>query len=185
MKRIFKTMLLALVLIGGGMSVTSCDENTVSQILGLLLGNTPSTYSGTATLECLQGTYNPMNYESVAKGSATLQTSVTLNTLNATGTLTIQGVKVGDVTLGDITLYNLAYTANSDNTMCTLSLGESSSITGTFTYNGKSSEGSNAYIGKAEANGSTLSLKMTLYFGDEMTEAVNIEYAGKLVQTAQ
>ena len=110
---------------------------------------------------------------------------MTLNTLNATGTLTIQGVKVGDVTLGDITLYNLAYTANSDNTMCTLSLGESSSITGTFTYNGKSSEGSNAYIGKAEANGSTLSLKMTLYFGDEMTEAVNIEYAGKLVQTAQ
>ena len=89
-----KTMFLALLLIGGGMSVTSCDENTVSQILGLLLGNTPSTYSGTATLECLQGTYNPMNYESVAKGSATLQTSVTLNTLNATGTLTIQGVKV-------------------------------------------------------------------------------------------
>ena len=74
MKKIMKTMFLALLLIGGGMSVTSCDENTVSQILGLLLGNTPSTYSGTATLECLQGTYNPMNYESVAKGSATLQT---------------------------------------------------------------------------------------------------------------
>ena len=38
MKKIMKTMFLALLLIGGGMSVTSCDENTVSQILGLLLG---------------------------------------------------------------------------------------------------------------------------------------------------
>ena len=185
MKKILKTMLLSLVMIGGGLSVTSCDEDTVSQILSLFLGGAPSTYNGTATLDCLEGTYEPMNYKSVASGTATLQTTVTTNTLNSTATLAIQGVTVGDVTLGSITLYNLVFTGNNDKTQCTLSLGESSSITGTFTYNGQSYEGSNAYIGKAIATSSTLTLEMTLYFGDELTEAVNLTYSGQLVQSAQ
>ena len=185
MKKILKMMCLALAVLGGGIGVTSCDEETISQILGLLSGGTPSTYSGTASLECLQGTYNPMNYKKVGEGSATLQVTVSTNTFSNTATLTIQGVTVGDVQLGEITLSNLLYTANSDNTQCTLSLGESSSILGTFTYNGVSSEGSNAYIGKATVNASTAVLEMTLYYGDEMTEAVNLKYSGKVVQTQQ
>ena len=74
MKRIFKTMLLALVLIGGGMSVTSCDEETISQILGLLLGGTTYTYSGTATLECF-GPGENGGFREIVKGTASLQPS--------------------------------------------------------------------------------------------------------------
>ena len=185
MKKILKVVLLSLAVIGGGMSVTSCDEETITQILSLLVGGQASTYSGTATLECLEGTYEPMNYASLAKGTATLQATVSPSSLNGTATLTIQGVTLGDVTIGEVNLYNLAYTANSDNTQCTMDLGESSSITGTFTYNGQSHEGSSAYIGKAIATASTLTLEMTLYFGDEMTEAVNLTYSGKVVETAQ
>ena len=62
MKKILKSICLALAVLGGGIGVTSCDSETISQVLGLLLGGTPSTYSGTATIECLQGTYEPMNY---------------------------------------------------------------------------------------------------------------------------
>ncbi|MCR4922012.1 MAG: hypothetical protein K5945_09985 [Bacteroidaceae bacterium] len=185
MKKILKSICLALVLIGGAMSVTSCDDETINRVLGLLLGGTPSTYSGTATIECLQGTYEPMNYKSVAKGSATIQVTVATNTLSSTATLTIQGVTVGDVQLGEITLSNLLYTANQDNTQCTLSLGESSSILGTFTYNGALSNGSNAYIGTATVNASSAALDMTLYYGDEMTEAVNLKFSGKVVQAQQ
>ena len=176
---------MRIAVLGGGIGVTSCDSETISQVLGLLLGGTPSTYSGTATIECLQGTYEPMNYTKVAEGNATLQVTVATNTLSSTATLTIQGVTVGDVQLGEITLSNLLYTANQDNTQCALALGESSSILGTFTYKGASSDGSNAYIGKATVNASTATLEMTLYYGDEMTEAVNFKYTGKVVQTQQ
>lgn len=136
-------------------------------------------YTGTAHWECLDGVYDPMNYHRVAEDKGTQRTKVQINTLSKKATLTLQGVKVGDVTLTDVVIGQLEYNLNETNMQYSLTLGSESAFSGgSFTYNGMTFDASNLYIGKAVFTSSGMDLSMTIYYGKEMTEAVNIVFSG-------
>lgn len=147
-------------------------------ILDVNLGTT-NIYTGSASLECLEGTSNPMNYKVVGKGTAMLQTSVNVSSFDNLTTLTIQGTTVGDVTLDKLTIWKLE-SEQRNSTQYSLYIGESSSIEGHFTYNGNTFEASNLFIDNATSfSASEITLNMTIYYGSDMTEAVNMVYTGK------
>ena len=186
MKKLFKGAALGLMLMAGAGMASSCDSETINQILGALLGGgTAYTYQGTAQLEMLEGTYEPMNYKSLGKGTANMTLQLQTGLLNSgLATLTIPGVTLNGVTVGTITISNLVLSANSNNTQNYLSLGEQSSIDGTFTYNEKEYSAvtiSNLDATNNSVNTEAMTLQMTVYFGDESTEAMNITYSGKIV----
>ena len=185
MKRIFESVALCLAIAGAGLTTVSCDSDTITQILTEVLGNLLNTgetysYSGSATLECLEGTYEPMNYKSVAKGTAKLQVNLTSSN---TGTLTIQGFNLDKASMSSITISGLVMTTNNNQSQTTLALGENSAFgqNDSFTYNGKTYPASNLYIEEATATSEQLKLKMTIYFGEGMTDAVNLIYSGQAV----
>ena len=189
MKKVFRTIALGLTIVGAGLTTASCDSDTIQQILTEVLGNLLNTgqtytYSGAASIQCLEGPSTDQLSE-VAKGTATLQVNLKSST---TGTLTIQGFTIkdtkgtGTAIMTNVTLNNLAMSTDSQQTQTTLSIGDNSSFgqNDSFTYNGKTYPAANLYIEKATATSESINLKMTIWFG-EMTDAVNLEYTGKAV----
>ncbi len=182
MKRIFKTMLLALVLIGGGMSVTSCDEETISQILGLLLGGTTYTYSGTATLECF-GPGENGGFREIVKGTASLQPSITSASDN-TCTLVIPAFKLGDVTVNQMSFGGLVLTANSASTENIISISEQNgySVDGTMIYDGVEHQISGLFIKEgSKASTKSTSFMISVYFDEAGDYAVNVTFSGESI----
>ena len=166
----------------------SCDSETINQILNEVLGNLVNTgktyvYSGVANIQCLEGPSSSQLAE-IAKGSAQLQVSLKSST---TGTIYIQGFTMKDIkgngtaTMSSVTLNNLALSTDGNQTQ-TLIIGDNSSFgqDDSFTYNGTTHPATNLFIERATATSEAISLKMTIWFGDQ-TDAVNLEYSGKAV----
>ena len=85
--------------------------------------------------------------------------------------------------MSSITISGLVMTTNNNQSQTTLALGENSAFgqNDSFTYNGKTYPASNLYIEEATATSEQLKLKMTIYFGEGMTDAVNLIYSGQAV----
>lgn len=192
MKKTLFRMCLCLAILGTGITLSSCDENsTWLNIIKNLLGtNSTYTYTGDGSYECLEGTYNPMNYNRVGEFTVTSQ-YVQLTTTSSTtdmATIVLPAASSSGVSLSAITLSNLPMT--SDNTATTLAVGDNSYIDGTFTYNGHTYTAANLYISKASATSGVITLEMTIYFGtanasgeySDYTEAVNYKFTGRVVE---
>jgi hypothetical protein len=188
MKRIFKNIALCLTIAGAGLTAVSCDSETINQILNEVLGNLVNTgqtyvYSGVANIQCLEGP-NASQLAEIAKGTAQLQVSLKSST---TGTITIQGFTMkdikgtGTVTMSSVTLNNLAMSTDNNQTQ-TLIIGDNSSFgqNDKLTYNNTDHPATNLFIESATATSEAISLKMTIWFGDQ-TDAVNLEYSGNAV----
>ncbi|MGN1255664.1 MAG: hypothetical protein ACI4UA_00695 [Bacteroidaceae bacterium] len=182
MKKIIFRMCLCMAILCIGFSVSSCDEDSpwLNFIKNLIGTNATYTYSGNASYDCMEGTYNPMNYKRIGQFTASNQ-QVTLTTTanDSQATLVLPAVSSGDISLTAITISALDMTNETSAT--SLSVGENSYIDGRITYKGKTYEASNPYITKASATSGVITLEMTVYFGEEMTEAVNYKYSGKVV----
>ena len=182
MKKIISRMCLCLAILCAGVTVSSCDEsNSWIDIIKNLIGiNATYTYSGNASYECLEGTYNPMNYNRIGQFTASSQ-QITLTTAanDSQATLVLPAVSSEDISITAITISALDMTNATDAT--SLSVGDNSYIDGQITYKGKTYEASNLYITKASATSGVITLEMTIYFGEELTEAVNYKYTGKVV----
>lgn len=182
MKRIIKSIALCLTIVGAGLTTTSCDSETINQILNEVLGNLVNTgqtyiYSGTASIQCLEGA-SASQLAEIAKGTAKMQVSLKSG---RTGTITIPGFTLNGATMTQVTLYDLDMSTD-DNQTQTFIIGNSSSFgqNDAFTYNNKTYPATNLYIEKAAATSEEIYLKMTIWFGNE-TDAVNLEYSGRAV----
>ncbi|MBQ7571898.1 MAG: hypothetical protein IJT19_06635 [Bacteroidaceae bacterium] len=191
MKKVFKSAMLVLAMLTTGLVTTSCDSETLQQIIGMLFNTGQTyTYSGSATSQSLTGSYNSGEWHYVNQNHDTQLTNMTVQLQSSTtGTLTLAPYTDGAVTVQQITIYNLAMTAAADQSYTSLSIGENSTIDGTIQYNGVTYTAANLYIEKAQATSGNISLKMTLYFQaantDDYQMAINLTYTGAAVTTAQ
>ena len=212
MKKTFTRVIMALGILCSGAVVTSCDEDTITQIINIIgnLINTGQTYTytGTATSQSLTGSADNKEWvyinatKSNPEGIYEFQNmEVSLNSSKTgTGTLTIPAYQEGNVTTSLITISGLSMAVSSDQSNTKLSIGEESRIEGSLTYNGKNYTAANLSIAEAQstngdqkiegtATSAALQLEMTIYFqgeedGDDYSKAINFTYVGK-AETAQ
>ena len=184
MKRVVKTLALCLAVAGMGVATSSCDSDTINQIINAILGGQVYTYSGNAALQCLEGP-DVNHYKVQAEGTAKMQVQLTSNSLGGTCTIVIPAITVGDVNLSQLTVDGLVLTSNSSQTSSTISIGENGyNIDGTYSRGSMSHPVQGLFITEAVASDSNISLKFSIYYGaDEtnFTEAVNLTFAGEVV----
>ena len=184
MKRVVKTLALCLAVAGMGVATSSCDSDTINQIINAILGGQVYTYSGNAALQCLEGP-DVNHYKVQAEGTAKMNVQLTSNSMGGTCTIVIPPVTIGDVTLGQLTIEGLQMTSNESQTHTVISNVESNySIDGTYTRGTLSHPAQGLYITEAVASDTNISLKFSIYYGtdeENLTEAVNLTFAGEVV----
>ena len=197
MKKTFTRVIMALGILCSGAVVTSCDEDTITQIINIIgnLINTGQTYTytGTATSLALDGSTTAQGWMGdYINGNKpnTYNMQVALKSGN-TGEITIPAYTDGKVTVNGITISNLVLSASQDQSYTEISLDESgnSRIDGSITYNGVTYTTANLYIANAQATSAQIVLEMTIYFqgeedGDDYSKAINFTYKGQ-TETAQ
>lgn len=184
-------------LTGGNLAGTALQsimkDKEMANVLGTVASNllqsfnqrgTDFQYSGASTLEALAGTYEPMAYNSVGKATPNLDVKLTVNKKTVAEStmcaLTIPAYTVGDVKTTDLTIANLGITTSG--TTSTIALTDNSGFgqNCTLTYKGQTMDATTVYITSAKVVGNTLSLDMTLYYGKEYTNPVNLTYTGSI-----
>lgn len=188
MKKSFTRVIMALAILCSGVAVSSCDEETISQIISLLFNTGQTyTYTGTATSLALDGSTTAQGWMGdYINGNKpnTYNMQVALKSGN-TGELTIPAYTDGKVTVNGITIYNLVLTASQDQSYTVISLDENgnSSIDGSITYNGVTYPAANLYIANAQATSAQIALEMTIFFQkdgeDDYSKAINFTYTGQ------
>lgn len=188
--KIIRNIILTVGFLCMGGVFTSCDENTLTQLLPIITDifnpGTVYSYTGTANTESLiagekAGTWHTISESEVAPMQIDLTES------QSTITLAIPAYSEDNkVITSNITISDLVATPNSDQTYSTLSLGENCWVNGTMTYDGVKYEPAALYIEEAIASANYLKLKMTIYFrvagetGDYAT-AINFTYTGTII----
>ena len=162
--------------------------------LGLIAGEllksftnkgTAFNYSGTANVEALSGTYEPMAYNSIGKAtpalSATLTTNAQTVAASSSAALTLSAYNVGSkVSVSELTIANLGLSHSGSNTAIALTDNSGFGTNCTCTVNGKTYNAATVYITSASVSASQLSLNMTVYYGEQYTNPINITYTGNL-----
>ena len=162
--------------------------------LGLIAGEllksftnkgTAFNYSGTANVEALSGTYEPMAYNSIGKAtpalSATLTTNAQTVAASSSAALTLSAYNVGSkVSVSELTIANLGLSHRGSNTAIALTDNSGFGTNCTCTVNGKTYNAATVYITSASVSASQLSLNMTVYYGEQYTNPINITYTGNL-----
>lgn len=162
--------------------------------LGLIAGEllksftnkgTAFNYSGTANVEALSGTYEPMAYNSIGKAtpalSATLTTNAQTMAASSTAALTLSAYNVGSkISVSELTIANLGLSHSGSNTAIALTDNSGFGTNCTCTANGKTYNAATVYITSASVSASQLSLNMTVYYGEQYTNPINITYTGNL-----
>ncbi len=193
MKKLFKSALLVLAMLGTGLVTTSCNSETLQQIIDTVIGNLFNTgqtytYTGTATSQSLNGKYSTSEWRYINENKNTQLTNMTVQLKSSTtGTLTLSPYTDGAVTVNQISIYNLTMTTAADQSYTSMSIGENSSIDGNIVYNGITYTAANLYIEKAQATSGSITLNMTLYFQgteeDDYSKAINFTYTGTAITT--
>ena len=162
--------------------------------LGLIAGEllksftnkgTAFNYSGTANVEALSGTYEPMAYNSIGKAtpalSATLTTNAQTVAASSSAALTLSAYNVGSkVSVSELTIANLVLSHCGSNTVIALTDNSGFGTNCTCTVDGKTYNAATVYITSASVSASQLSLNMTVYYGEQYTNPINITYTGNL-----
>ena len=185
MKKILMAVSLCLLLAGAGV-MTSCDSDTINQILSMILGGQTYTYGGTAQLQCLaEYSEARSGYTKEQKGTANIQVQLQSNSIGGTCTLTIPAITVGEFKMGQITLSGLQLTGNSAQTQSVISINEESGygIDGKITYGSAEHDAYALYLkpGSNYATSEAISLELTIYFDESQAEAVNFTFSGNVV----
>lgn len=196
MKKVFKSMMIALSFLSMGMLTTSCEEGGIlSQILGNLFG-TGQTYNfiGTASSQTMSGKTTETGWVYTSFVNATTAnpegkynfSNVPVSiTCAETATITIPAYVEGKVSTTEIALGSLVMTTNSAGTYTMLDVGtDGFTASGTMTYEGKDYSICSLYIDQdnTKATSSKLELDLTIYFKNasesDITKAIRFRYAG-------
>ena len=156
-----------------------------SLLTSFMAKGTDFNYSGTATVEALSGTYEPMAYNTIGKGTPILAVKLTTNQTtiaqSTTAAISLPAFTVANgITVSDIAIANLGVTTK-DN-ISTLALTDASGFSGTATctVNSQSFTAATCYITSCTVSNSELKLEITLYYGKDYTNPVNLSYTGKI-----
>lgn len=181
---------------GGNLAATAIqtilkDKNmantlgTIAQNMmqGYMQKGTSFSYSGASDVEALAGTYEPMAYNTIGKGTPSLNVTLTTNKATVaeskTAALTIPAFTVAKgITTSEMTIANMGITTRGG--VSTIALTDNSGFSGTptLTVNGTDFAAATVYVSEAKVEGNTLSLNMTLYYGKDYTNPVNLVYSG-------
>lgn len=142
-------------------------------------------YSGTANVEALSGTYEPMAYNSIGKAAPVIDATLTTNAATVaasnTAALTLSAYSVGNnVKVSELTIANLGLSHSGSTTSIALTDNSGFGNGCTCTVDGKTYNAATVYITSATVSDSQLSLNVTVYYGENYTNPVNITYTGKL-----
>lgn len=161
--------------------------NTLGTVASTMLQNfnqkgTPFVYSGASQLEALYGTYEPMAYNTLGKATPNLDITLTGNKKtiaeSTMAQLTIPALSVGGETTTELTIANLGVTTSG--TTSTIALTDNSGFGAncTCTYKGQALPATTVYFTEAKVVGTTLTLNMTVYYGKDYTNPINLTYTG-------
>lgn len=198
MKKYFRKSMLCLSIAGMSLTTVSCDdlggllnEDTIS-ILAQLLGNIfqkgeTNTYAGSATCQYLYGTYSETEGFQVSGQTdpQTLNSSVQASNTNGYVTLQFPSITVtqgeASATMNNVVISNMALDEQGK-----LALGTNTSVSGTIVApDGNTYNFVNLYVGAASISSSNLSFTGSLYFGDDYSRVMNVNFSGNIVNAAQ
>lgn len=196
MRKVFKSMMIALSFLSMGMVTTSCEEGGIlSQILGNLFDSGQTyNYTGKASSQTMSGSTIGQNWCYTSFVNSTQSnpdgiyyfTDVPVSiTCSETATIKIPSYIEGDVQTSEILLGSLVMTPNSSETYTMLSVGEDGfSHSGNMTYEGKEYGIESLYIDEdnTRATSTTLELDLIIYFKNnaetDITKAIRFKYSG-------
>lgn len=191
MKKIFKKAIVCLGILSMGLTSTSCDSETITQIIGALITNlltqqpgTTYTFSGKGTNQLLIASKDS-NTGYIAGGKESSFTGNVALTIakNNTCTLTLPAMAIdGGAKMSEVTFSNLSMIAGNENTK--IDTNENSTGLGTLTVGNQTYELSNVYLEtSAGATNQKLNLAtISIYFGENYEYVVNLtNYVGNVV----
>lgn len=190
--RSFHQLIACLLVAVVSMSISSCDtvkkvlaDQQTQQLLGAIItnmmGQQGSNYQfkGSGTTQLLTLKAGGTAFQDYEQGSKQVkfngQMMVVVNNTNAN--MIIPDLKVGEGTMNGIKLYNMQLSQATNATGITV--GDNSTIDGTYTINGKAYKASNLYISATVTNQQLNITLMSIYFGDNGEYAVNIVFDGQ------
>ncbi|MDE5788572.1 MAG: hypothetical protein K2H79_08560 [Bacteroidaceae bacterium] len=199
--KVVRNIILTVGFLCMGGVFTSCDENTLTQLLPIITElfkpGTVYSYTGTANTESYRGAsqtdgWHITDYingtEENKKGTYEfkgMQINLTESQTGITLAIPAYSENNNKVVTSDITISGLVATLSNDQSYNTLSLGESS-IKGTMTCDGVTYDTANLYIEEAIASANYLKLNMTIYFQapdvtDDYATAIKFTYTGSII----
>ncbi|MDE6634111.1 MAG: hypothetical protein K2J96_02480 [Bacteroidaceae bacterium] len=199
--KVVRNIILTVGFLCMGGVFTSCDENTLTQLLPIITElfkpGTVYSYTGTANTESYRGAsqtdgWHITDYingtEENKKGTYEfkgMQINLTESQTGITLAIPAYSENNNKVVTSDITISGLVATLSNDQSYNTLSLGESS-IDGSMTCDGVTYKAANLYIEEAIASANYLKLNMTIYFQapnvtDDYATAIKFTYTGSII----
>lgn len=188
MRKIFRKAILSLCILSMGLVNVSCDSETITELITILITNlvgqqgTTYTFTGSGTAqELIMQSDGQYQYGNATPSKFNGTFSVTVN--NTVANMTVPGMTVNGATMSAINFYNLSMAATSNNT--TLDVGDNTSAEGSLTVNGTTYNVTSVYIEteKEELRTTVTNQKlnipiMSIYFGNKGEFAMNLTFAG-------
>ena len=188
MRKIFRKAILSLCILSMGLVNVSCDSETITELITILITNlvgqqgTTYTFTGSGTAqELIMQSDGQYQYGNATPSKFNGTFSVTVN--NTVANMTVPGMTVNGATMSAINFYNLNMAATSNNT--TLDVGDNTSAEGSLTVNGTTYNVTSVYIEteKEELRTTVTNQKlnipiMSIYFGNKGEFAMNLTFAG-------
>lgn len=193
--KIIRNIILTVGFLCMGGVFTSCDENTLTQLLPIITElfkpGTVYSYTGTANTESLIAGEKAGTWYTISESEVNPM-QIDLTESQSTIKLAIPAYSEDNkVITSNITISDLVATPNSDQTYSTLSIGENGiMIDGTMTYDGVKYEPAALYITEAIASANYLKLNMSIFFRaedkaegetDDYATAINFTYTGSII----
>lgn len=183
MKKTFRAVALALAVAGSAIGLSSCDSESLPQILSLVSEILQGQQTNYRSTTCY-GTYYILNsagsiQEKVAGVvNKSVDATVSCNTFSQTISVVLGSVQVNDsISISGAGITSMLYTANSDQTQITLNLSDNSTVVGTLTINGKTYDASNLSLNNGTITESGLTIDADVYFDNDL-RAVNVKFVG-------
>ena len=130
MRKIFRKPILSLCILSMGLVNVSCDSETITELITILITNlvgqqgTTYTFTGSGTAqELIMQNDGQYQYGNATPSKFNGTFSVTVN--NTVANMTVPGMTVNGATMSAINFYNLSMAATSNNT--TLDVGDNTS----------------------------------------------------------
>lgn len=191
MKKFFKKVMLFLGISTMTLTTTSCgvedllNEDNLNLVLGILNGivgpGQTSNYDGTAECQYLYGTMTEKGFEtegqtSVQRLTCTMQVANKNNQLNVTYPQITVTERESSASMSGVSFSNLVMDEKGN-----IAIGDQSQIFGQIVApDGNTYEASNAYI-EGTISEDMLHITGSIYFGDDMSRVMNVNFTGKVV----
>lgn len=186
MKKAFRAVALTLALAASSIGLTSCDSESLPQILSLVAEIMQGQQTKYRSTSCSTAYYvlanGKVQKNLTGKNNTNVDATVSCNTLTSAISIVLGNIQVNDsISFSGAGITSMLYTANAEKTKITLELSDNSTVVGTLTVNGKTYDASNLSLNNGSIDESGLKLDADFYYDNDL-RAVNIKFVGPEVQ---